>query len=618
MMRVWLSVLAAVVSAACDQGTTSRTEPVWDGSIGRLVLESGGPAAFDFVRLDGAGPEHGRMGAIAAEAIASGSAARLETLGQPPRMESLQARLATIGDIDDGDACWLRFEARAAQPQVELGLGRTLVMVRPTDEDLEPWLRRSIYLNPGWTSIDMVFVAPDDGDAGEAEFVLAVGTQLQTLDVADVSMRCFNEDEDMLARLPSTPFSYGGREVDADWRVTAESQIERYRQGDLTVNVTDTSGQPVADAEIHIQMTRHAFTFGALIDAGQLAGIADENDEAITASYRRNLKELFNTVSFYEGLRWTFWSEPEARKATEQALEWVRSLGLALRGHGLVSTASADLPEALQEQQGDPGLIREAVRRGVEATAGELDGSIKAWDVVERPRDNHDLLDLIGSDELLTWFRLVRSAAPSSKLVLSESEILSGDRMAELATLVGTMISENVPVDRIGVLGQFGTQPPPIQVLSDRLDQLASFDLPLVITAFDMATPDKALQQDFTRDFLTLAFSHPSVEGFMVSRFWEGKDDPLGVGDPLYRSDGTISPLGKIYRDLVLDRWWTDIMARSDEKGELKDRVFQGDYVVSARKGELSATTMLKIGPEGADITLSLAFEQEKAGERAL
>lgn len=617
-MRACLSVLAAWGLIACDQGATSRTEPVWEGSVGRLVVEGSSPASFEFFRLDGAGAEQGQMTAIATNAAPSGAAMRLETLGQPSRLESLQARLPTIGDIAAGDDCWLRFEARAAQPQVELGLSRVLVMVRPLEDDGEPWLYRSIYVEPDWTSIDMAFTVPDDRNTGEVELVFAVGTQLQTIDIADVSMRCFDARDGMLARLPNTSFSYGGRDAEAGWRTTAANQIERYRQGDLLINVRDASGQPVPDVEIHIQMTKHAFTFGALIDADQLADVAKGNNDVITKSYRRNLSELFNTVSFDEGLHWTSWSEPETRKATEQALEWARSLGLALRGHGLVSTASADLPDKFKGQQSDSDAIREAVRRGVEVTAGELDGKIDSWDVVELPRDHHDLLDLIGKEELSTWFHLARSAAPGSKLVLSESDILSGDRMAELATLVGGMINDGVPIDRVGVLGQFKTQPPPIQVLSDRLDQLASFGLPLVITAFDMVTLDTALQRDFMRDFLTLAFSHPSVEEIMISRFWDGQGDPLTAGEPLYQSDGTITPLGKIYRDLVLGDWWTDVIARSDSDGELQSRVFQGEYTVSAKKGALAASTVFEVGPEGAVITMTLAAEDQNQAERAL
>lgn len=614
-MRAVLCVMAALVLVACDQGTGSKTEPTWNGSIGRLVADGEAPEAFEFIRLDGAGPAQGRMTRISVDAAFSSAATRLETLGQPSRMESLHARLVTIGDIEDDDACWLHFEARAVQPQVELGLGRLMIMMRPTGGG-EPWLRHSIYVEPVWGPVDMAFEAPGDFNAGEAEVVFGVGTQLQVVDIADISMRCFDDDNGMLARLPRTPFSYGGRDPAAAWRQTAENQIERYRKGDLRIDVTDANGQPVADAEIHIQMSRHGFTFGALIDSKQLMGVVDEDDQDITASYRRNLEELFNTVSFDHDLRWTSWIKPEERKATEEALNWVRSIGLDLRGHGLVSTGNVDLPDELQEKRNDPDVIREAVRKGITATAGELDGRINAWDLVIRQRDNHDLLDLVGWEELPTWFRLVREAAPDAELAISESGILSGDRMVQLATLVGNLVSDDVPIDHIGVQGQFGTQPPPIQVLSDRLDQLASFDLPLVITAFDMATSDQRLQQDFTRDFLTLAFSHPSVEGFVFRRFWDGKGERSDAGEPMYHRDGTISSIGKVYRDLVLGRWWTDVIAQSNAEGELKSRVFQGDYMVSAKKGSLSAMALLTIGPEGAEVNLTLLPEDES--ERAL
>ena len=215
-------------------------------------------------------------------------------------------------------------------------------------------------------------------------------------------MRCFDEDY-ALRRLPATSFSYAGREPEAPWRATSESQIERYRKGDLTVEVTDASGQPVPDVEIHIQMSRHAFEFGAAIDAEKLVGSGD--DEGLTASYRKNLKELFNTVAFDGALNWTAWSDEDSRKAIEDGLAWVRSLDLDLRGRGLASTEGADFPEGLEARRSDPEAIREAVQDGIKTTASDLDGSVSAWDVVDRPREHHELLELLGWEELATWFR---------------------------------------------------------------------------------------------------------------------------------------------------------------------------------------------------------------------
>lgn len=612
-MRFGFWAMTFLALAACDQATTGEPEAAWTGSIGRLVADGQDPAALTFARLDDAGPEHGGMTLISGDDPDAGKAVRLETLGQPPRMESLQARLLTTGDIDAGSVCWLRFETRAVEPQVELGLGRLSIMVRGTRADQEPLVHRSIYLRPAWTPIDVTFEASAAVDAGEAEIVFGVGTQLQVVDLGGVSMRCF-ADDDAPPGLSQTSFSYAGREPEASWRATAESQIERYRKGDLSIEVNDESGQPVNDAEIHIQMSRHAFQFGAAIDPTALAGVDDDGNQGKTASYRQNLKELFNTITLESGVGWPAWTDESDRQAIEDALAWGRSLDLDLCGKRLVSSKMADLPPALQERRNEPEAVREAVRAGVEATAGDLAERVDAWNVVDRPREQHDLLDLLGWDEMATWFQVARSAAPNAKLVLNESEILAGDRMAELATLLGNLIADDVPIDRIGVQGQFGAQPPPIQVLSDRLDQLASFGLPLMVTAFDMATADDRLLQDFARDFLTLAFSHPSVEGFVFGQFWEDADGPLGAA--IYRSDGAISPIGKIYRDLVLQRWWTDIVARSNAEGELSSRVFQGDYMISARKDDQRAAATVSLGPKGAKVTLTLASKED--ADRAL
>ncbi|MEM8948130.1 MAG: endo-1,4-beta-xylanase [Pseudomonadota bacterium] len=592
--------------AACDQATIPVPDASWTGSLGRLVVDAGDPGNLEFVRLDGAGPEHGDMTLVSVEDGNVEQAARLETLGQPARVESLQARIASVAEIEAGAACWLRFEARAVQPQVELGLARLSVKAHRTGAEKELVLDRSIYLEPVWTSIDLAFAVPSDIEAGELEIAFAVGTQLQVVDIGGVSMRCFDQDY-ALERLPATSFSYAGREPDAFWRETAENQIERYRKGDLTIEVTDADGQPVPDVEIHIQMFRHAFEFGAAIDAEKLVGTGA--DEGLTAAYRKNLKEMFNTVAFDGALNWAAWSDADSRRAIEDGLAWVRSLDLNLHGRGLVSTEGADFPANLADKRNDPDAVREAVDAGITTIASDLDGTVSAWDVVDRPRENHELLELLGWDELATWFRLARAAAPDAALALNESDILAGDRMAELATLLGNLIGDDVPIDRIGAKGQFGAQPPPIQVLSDRLDQLASFNLPLAVTGFDMATTDDQLQLDFTRDFLTLAFSHPSVEGFFFDRFWG--DDETAAGVEIYHADGTMTPIGKAYREFVLENWWTDIVALSNAEGTLTSRVFQGDYRVSARKDDLRAAATLSLGPDGATVSLELATKDQ-------
>ncbi len=70
-----------------------------------------------------------------------------------------------------------------------------------------------------------------------------------------------------------------------------------------------------------------------------------------------------------------------------------------------------------------------------------------------------------------------------------------------------------------------------------------------------MNTDDEALQADYTRDFLILAFSHPAVVGVQVWGFWEKTHwRPRAA---MYRADWTEKPNGRAYRSLVLDQWRT-------------------------------------------------------------
>jgi hypothetical protein len=65
---------------------------------------------------------------------------------------------------------------------------------------------------------------------------------------------------------------------------------------------------------------------------------------------------------------------------------------------------------------------------------------------------------------------------------------------------------------------------------------LAMPGVKLVINEFDMNILDKELQADYTRDFLKLWFSHPSMEAFIMCGFW-GKAHWFGEPGAMFRDD---------------------------------------------------------------------------------
>jgi hypothetical protein len=49
----------------------------------------------------------------------------------------------------------------------------------------------------------------------------------------------------------------------------------------------------------------------------------------------------------------------------------------------------------------------------------------------------------------------------------------------------------------------------------------------------------------------------------------------------MFRDDWSERPAARVYRDLVLDRWRTHAEGKTDAKGGLSLRGFQGEYSIS-------------------------------------
>jgi hypothetical protein len=78
----------------------------------------------------------------------------------------------------------------------------------------------------------------------------------------------------------------------------------------------------------------------------------------------------------------------------------------------------------------------------------------------------------------------------------------------------------------------------------------------LVCSSVRADTHDEEAQAAYTRDFLTVCFSHPRVTGFNMWGFWEG-DQWLPAG-AFYRKDWSPKPNGKVLEELLTRTWWTD------------------------------------------------------------
>ena len=134
--------------------------------------------------------------------------------------------------------------------------------------------------------------------------------------------------------MPRTKFSYAGQQPDAPWRREAATSIDRLRKADLNVRVVDSKGQPVAGADVRVEMTDSAYKFGSAISERILLG-ADATPED-KAKYAQIYRDNFNFAVIENGLKWPNWDNPEHCQKTLFTAGWLQGNQISLRGHVLV------------------------------------------------------------------------------------------------------------------------------------------------------------------------------------------------------------------------------------------------------------------------------------------
>lgn len=495
----------------------------------------------------------------------------------------LEARVQPKARLAKGEAVLVHLWARTIETRDESGQGLLVVSLAETERPWREQFTRTFSVGAQWQQFFLRGAVKEDYQPGQLALKLRFGLATQVVEVGGVEILSYGAGFDT-STLPETRSTYAGREADAAWRVEAAARIRELRMAPLEVQVIDRAGKPVRGATAHIALQKHAFAFGCAFNPKILTDDKPEN-----AVYRRRFLELFNAGSFTNSLKWQAWAGEWgaglSREATLRNLEWLREHGLEIRGHVLVWPSFRNLPADMKALQGkaSPAELQRLVLAHIDDVTAATAPYISEWDVINEPRDNHDLMDIIGRQVMLDYFRRARNRLPNTRLVLNDFGILSG--LTEGPTQQAFeedaryLLDNNAPLDGFGFQGHFGATVPSPPHIRKVLDRFAALDRPIRITEFTIAGDDDALKADFTRDFLTLIFSHPAVNGF---QFW-------GF-DQVVKEDGTLTALGEAYRSLVKEQWHTDVTANSDEDGMAKTDGFLGRYAITVTQGERSVT----------------------------
>ncbi len=429
----------------------------------------------------------------------------------------------------------------------------------------------------------------------------------QEVEIADIRWISYSKSPLQLSAFPETPATYDGREPDAAWRKAADERIDKIRKADLSVQVVDASGAPVPDANVHVEMKRHAFHFGTA--AGAMRILDDKTADG--DKYRENLIKLFNHVTFENGTYQSNWDDPQEKKDTFRMLDWLDSNKMTATGQFLVWPSWRHSKNLNKKDFKDPEKLREALRKSITERVTDLKGRLYEWHAVNEAHSSNDFITILGEDEITKWFETARKADPKVALNYNENTIIdfgedpdSGSKLQNLEKHVQGLIDRKAPITGIGLQshcawGMLG----PEEILKT-LDELAKFKLDIKVTEFDFCIYDEELQGDYTRDFMTTLFSHPSVTEFIMWGFWDGQH--IKFNAPIFRKDWSVKPSGQQYMDLVFKKWWTDSTGKTDAKGTYSVRGFMGDYEITVEANGKKQVQKAVLPKDGSSIKVVL------------
>ena len=491
-----------------------------------------------------------------------------------------------------GEVAYVTFQARAIRPAADAVEAYFTVYAQRAAPNYDKSLYESIAVGPDWQSFTLPFAWGAAYAANQASFVFGLGGHSQAVEIGAIAVVGFGAGV-TIDMLPPAQFSYGGRAAEDLWRAEAAARIDAIRKGELIVEVVDDRrDEAVEDAEVRIEQRRHAFPFGSALVAQRLtAGPPPEGQPDENAAYRFLVERLFNAGSLENDTKWPPWegdwgaafNQPQ----TLAALDWMRGRGLHLRGHVLVWPGWSNLPQRVVRLRGTPDAattIPPLVLAHIDDLTRRTADYMSEWDVINEPYQNHDLMDLAGNGLMVDWFVRARENLPTAGLVLNDYDILErhgADRTHQdhFEATARFLIDAGAPITGLGIQGHFGASPTSMATVKRVLDRYAALGLGIRITEFDVNTADEALQADYTRDFLTMVFSHPAVTGFQMWGFWEGAHWlPRGA---LYRRDFSEKPNGETFRRLVHEVWQTHVEARTSDDGRVASRAFYGRYDVT-------------------------------------
>ncbi|MGY5354934.1 endo-1,4-beta-xylanase [Wenyingzhuangia sp. IMCC45467] len=495
---------------------------------------------------------------------------KISTLQQPQFIYNLASKLPTEPqNFKEGQVFLLSFRAKTETSSLETGEAKMLWLFRQSDSYKDN-ITSTVSISSNWQEYYIPFKASKYISKKDFRLVLQYGFKPQSFLLKDIKFQMFPMGTDINS-LPKTKITYAGMEADALWRKEALKRIEQLRKGNFKVQFYKDD-KPVVNQNIQIKLIKHAFPFGAAMDA-----------QDIVAQNKRyqNFKKAFNYTVLANDLKIKSWEKPKKQEITKEALTILKNDGIVAKGHVLIWPGFQYLTPEIRKNKNNPEKVKQIITSHVTDVLEQTKNKVIKWDVVNEAYTNKDLQTITGSEDLLySGFTLAKKIQPNALRYTNEYGIISkggiDTQKQEWYYNFIKRIDEHTGrlVHGIGIQSHIGTDLTSPERVLQILSYYATLGKQIGISEFTMDVQDPEIREQYTRDFMIAAFSHPNVSEFL---FWGCTDDERDKVD-IYTEEGDIGVMGRAYFSLVHNQWKTNLIGATNNDGFVGGRGFYGEY----------------------------------------
>jgi endo-1,4-beta-xylanase len=407
-----------------------------------------------------------------------------------------------------------------------------------------------------------------------------------------------------------------------------------HRTADIELTILGRDGRPLADADVVVAQTDHAFRFGCTgFEAIELAaGELDDDRRASTERLLDRWLELFNTATlpFYWGRFEPERGHPDTVRLLGAA-RWFAERGVEVKGHPLCwhTVSPAWLTELPTNE------IRALQLARIARDVGDFAGVIDTWDVINEAvimpvfaAERNGITRLaqeVGRVGIVAMtFEAARAANPGATLLINDFDL-----SVDYERLLEACLEAGIRFDAIGLQSHMHQGYWGVERTQDVLARFSRFGLPLhwtentllsgelmpahivdlndwQVDEWPSTTDGEARQAEEVVTHVRTLVEHPAV----TSITWWGIQDGGWLKAPsgFLRADGSTKPSFDAFRRLVKGAWWLPpTPMRTDHAGQVRVEGWLGDYEVSA-VGETArfrldrpGSTRAAVRLEGAD-----------------